>query len=370
MAVIVEDFEDDTLAVSVTGDWTRTDVQPLQGGFCYRSAVIEDDQTSDVVVAVPPGATTVEFWYRVSSEATYDIFDVFLDMRTALQLSGDVEWTYSGRLSVVGVSHVTFLYSKDGSQFAGEDAAFIDQLIFNDAPAVWSNSFDGGSPGALITPENSAAGGDPFNNVVGVAEYSSAHFFATSGVSARNPNPGADTHVDWRSVTQPGDVVCARLYLRQVGPWTSTAGVFALLGPAGVVVSKAWLFSDGLVRVYSGHGDVEVATVGTALPINQWVRIELRYTINSAGNGTVEVWTYHTPDSATHTATAISSTVAWPGGKPADAEFHLFHGTGGDHWHMDGVAVGPTKLGPVAFGAAVRSRTSIPAGARHRAATR
>ncbi|MEQ4723783.1 hypothetical protein [Nonomuraea sp. B19D2] len=370
MAVILEDFEDDSFAVSITGDWIRTNDQPLQGGSCYRSAVITDDQVSEVVVQVPAGAATVEFWYRMSSEEGYDTFDVDFGDTTVLRMSGDVPWMYSGRLSMAGVTQVTFRYSKDSEQSDGEDAAFIDQLIFNDTPAVWSNTFDVGPAGTTITTENSTAGGDPFNNVVGTPEYSSAQFFASSGLSARNPNPGADTHIDWQYVTQPGDVLCTRFYLRQVGPWTSTAGLFALLGPAGGVISKAWLFSDGILRIYAGNADAEVATIATALPINTWIRVELRYTINSAGTGTVEVWTYHTPDSTTHTATAISATRTWPGGKPTDAEFHLFHGAAGDHWHMDGVALGSAKLGPINFGAAMRSRTSIPTGARHRAATR
>ncbi|MFD0772660.1 hypothetical protein ACFQZ2_01845, partial [Streptomonospora algeriensis] len=130
---VTESFEDTDLDITITdaGDaaWTRTDTVAFDGTWSLRSGAITDDQTTDAVVTVPSGAVELQFWYRVSCEPTFDGLVVQLDGVDEMGASGEVGWTRH-TVDVTGVSEVTFRYVKDGSVSEGEDAAWIDQVVF------------------------------------------------------------------------------------------------------------------------------------------------------------------------------------------------------------------------------------------------
>jgi hypothetical protein len=166
---------------------------------------------------------------------------------------------------------------------------------------------------------------------------------AHRGLVATNAAAGSDTHLDWTNVTQPGNTICGRIYLYRSGPETDTKGVWALIGPSGIV-SKAWLFPTGLIGIYIDANVTRVARGTVPIPIGQWVRVEWRYTIDGSGNGTAEMWTYLNADSTVHDDYQTSATVAWPGGKPRDVEFHVGRDAT-SQWYVDEVAVSDIKVG-------------------------
>jgi hypothetical protein len=131
---ITEDFEDATLNITVTNAgnaaWARSTTTPHTGSWSLKSGTITDGQTSDAIVTVPAGATQVRFWYRVSSENTFDFFRFFTGGVQQFQSSGAVGWTQSAAYNVTGVSAITFRYVKDATQSGGEDAAYIDDVVF------------------------------------------------------------------------------------------------------------------------------------------------------------------------------------------------------------------------------------------------
>ncbi|PZG20620.1 hypothetical protein [Nonomuraea aridisoli] len=346
---LVEDFEDATYVVTITagGDtgWTRDTTEGHDSGASLRSGVITDEQTTDAIVTVPPGATGMRFWYLVSSEETFDKFQLLIDGVEQYPeggLSGEIPWTQSDTFDVSAATTVIFRYFKDVSVPAGADAAWIDDLTFTfGGGIVRGNVFDGGTHGETITTGNSGgASGDPFNSVVGSLQYTNVQ--ARAGLAAVNPAAGVDCHLDWRAVAQPGDVFCARLYLWLVAAPTAAQRVFVLLGSAGVV-SAVWIFPDREITAYAGFSETAAAGFTTPVPTEQWVRIELRYTIGAAGNGTVEMWLYLAANSSAHDDYAISTTLAWPNGKPEGAEFHLQRDTG--YWYLDDVAIADEKIG-------------------------
>ena len=120
----IEDFIDTRYNFEFTGTWSR------EGGT-YRSGVIGQGDTSDMVVTVPPGATTLQFEYRVDSELNKDFFKVYFDGIEKLSASGPSGlWTLSPVLNVAGVGRVTFRYAKDGDTNVGLDRAWIDEVNF------------------------------------------------------------------------------------------------------------------------------------------------------------------------------------------------------------------------------------------------
>ncbi|PRX66118.1 hypothetical protein B0I32_106254 [Nonomuraea fuscirosea] len=129
MATILEDFEDATLNLTITGDWTRAQGNAAFGSWSLRSRTISDLESTQAVVAIPAQATSLTFYYRVSSEADFDKLHVLIDDVEVLTESGDVAWA-SATYNVTGKSQVTFLYTKDESFPNGSDAAWVDQIEF------------------------------------------------------------------------------------------------------------------------------------------------------------------------------------------------------------------------------------------------
>lgn len=131
MADIVEDFEDASFLFTITGDWELTSETRKNGFSCLRSADIDDSGSTEARVTVPAGATSVRFWYRVSSEDTYDHFWFFNNSTTeTLKLSGEIDWTLSQSYNVTPGTTLTFRYTKDVNGSPALDAAFIDDLTF------------------------------------------------------------------------------------------------------------------------------------------------------------------------------------------------------------------------------------------------
>jgi hypothetical protein len=224
----------------------------------------------------------------------------------------------------------------------------VEVMFDNTAPAgnAKTNSFDGGTNNTTITTGNSGgSSGSAFNVITGAPRFSNAQAFGGSGLSAMNPTSGADCHMDWTGVTQSGNVFCLRLYMYLVSAPSAIQRVAVVQGPGGVV-SAVWMTSTRILRVYLGFSISIAAQLTTPVPTGQWCRVELRYTIDSTGSGTAEIWRYDDPSSAIASDYAISSTQTWPSGKPGMVEWHLQRDAGG-YWHMDNVAVSDQRIGPV-----------------------
>lgn len=139
--VATEDFEVDP--ISGSGTWTISLITPHSGLRCLRSAVIGVSQSTDYTFNIPPTATHIRFWWRVSSENNADFFRVYKDAiipgNLLLQASGTTNDVYAqATLDVTGAATVTFRYIKDGSLSGGLDRAIIDDIewIIPGVPAV------------------------------------------------------------------------------------------------------------------------------------------------------------------------------------------------------------------------------------------
>ncbi|GAA4676907.1 hypothetical protein GCM10023347_34100 [Streptomyces chumphonensis] len=150
-----EGFEDatydDVLDLTDGGDapWTRDNTQAHAGAWSLRSGTITNNQTSDLVLTLPPDAQELSFWYMTSSETSGPGYDgdflaVLEDGSEVLRAQGETSWTRH-TLDVRGSSTVTFRYSKDNSAGAGSDAAWIDDLtvtVLTDAGTDQPNRVD------------------------------------------------------------------------------------------------------------------------------------------------------------------------------------------------------------------------------------
>lgn len=125
-----EDFEDASYQFTVnSGDWIRTSAQFHGGGWSLTNLDIGDSGSSEIVIAKPAEALSINFWYRVSSESGWDYFRFLVDGVEIFKASGTVGWT-NYIYDVTTATTITFKYTKDSSGSVGEDSAYVDDVSF------------------------------------------------------------------------------------------------------------------------------------------------------------------------------------------------------------------------------------------------
>ncbi|MGH7774461.1 MAG: hypothetical protein ACREQA_19735 [Candidatus Binatia bacterium] len=130
--------------------WRRSLVTPHSGVWCLRSGAITHSQTSDFEVTIPKKIQQVRFWYRTSSESTFDFFRFLINGVQQFQASGETAWTQSAVYAVTPGQVLTFRYIKDTSVSAGEDAVYIDDLEFRGDYPLASTAAGTYSPAVVI----------------------------------------------------------------------------------------------------------------------------------------------------------------------------------------------------------------------------
>jgi hypothetical protein len=143
IGLTIEDFE---TADFSSFDWTGggdanwvIDSDAHTGMYSGKSGPIGDGNTTDLVLDINVmAAGDLSFFYKVSSEATYDFFRFFIDGSSMMTADGEVSWTEASFPLSVGNHVLTWQYDKDYSVSSGSDCAWVDDIIF---PAIQPPAF-------------------------------------------------------------------------------------------------------------------------------------------------------------------------------------------------------------------------------------
>lgn len=136
IGLILEDFE--------TGDfsqyeWTNGGNQPWQivtaapysGSYAAKSGTISHNQSSQLILQYETGSNdTISFYYKVSSESSYDYLRFFIDNVKVGEWSGSIAWSKASYPVTAGMRTFKWEYMKDGSVSSGDDCAWIDDVVF------------------------------------------------------------------------------------------------------------------------------------------------------------------------------------------------------------------------------------------------
>ncbi len=138
IGVIIEDFESGSFSSfpwTFSGDlpWTIDNTVSHTGSFSAKSGAITHSQTTSMEttrVLTTPG--TLSFWYKVSSESSYDYLKFYIDgvLQNSPGWSGEVNWTQASYNLAVGTKVLKWEYYKDGSVSTNSDCAWIDDIVF------------------------------------------------------------------------------------------------------------------------------------------------------------------------------------------------------------------------------------------------
>ena len=95
-----------------------------------QSGVIGNSQSSSMQFTVT-GPGTLSFWWKVSSESSYDFLKFYIDgVVQGSGISGSVDWSQVSNINVPSGTHtLRWTYSKDDSTSVGSDAGWVDQIF-------------------------------------------------------------------------------------------------------------------------------------------------------------------------------------------------------------------------------------------------
>ena len=117
-------------------DWTMNNYPWViassahSGNYSARSAQSLPNQAkSQMSISVStPSAAPLSYFRKVSSEAGYDKFFLYVDNNPVDQADGNVTWTFISTEIPAGTHTIKFSYEKDYSQASGSDCVWIDEV--------------------------------------------------------------------------------------------------------------------------------------------------------------------------------------------------------------------------------------------------
>ncbi len=132
-------LDNTTLSFTTGGSssWVGQASTTHDGVDAAQSGVLGNSQTNWLQTTVS-GTGTISFWWYVSSEQGYDFLEFLIDGSVVASMSGTNNvWTSkSFDISTSGTHTLQWRYRKDGSQYRGLDAGFVDQVTWT--PSVVS----------------------------------------------------------------------------------------------------------------------------------------------------------------------------------------------------------------------------------------
>jgi hypothetical protein len=133
---IIEDFESGNFLThpwqhAGNVNWSVTDAISYEQKYSARSGNISHNQVSQLLVNYKVIANdSISFYLKVSSEQDYDFLMFYINDVKQGQWSGEVDWTRMSFPVSAGENSFKWVYSKDMSATSGQDAAWLDYIIF------------------------------------------------------------------------------------------------------------------------------------------------------------------------------------------------------------------------------------------------
>ena len=144
-------FEDgntpEGFAFSGNAGWSIVSGEAYDGTKSMKSGAISHNQTSVMTYTFDASsAGQIVFYAKVSTEASYDMFEFFIDNVSKGEWSGQIDWTEYAFEITEGQHTLKWEYNRDGSAGSGSDAVWVD---FVAVPSAQSEN-----PIPFVSPRN------------------------------------------------------------------------------------------------------------------------------------------------------------------------------------------------------------------------
>ena len=129
----IEDFESGEFSEGWVNDashpWRIVTENPYEGLYCAKSGNIGNSSTTTLLITHECSVRdSISFYYKVSSEASYDKLHFYVDNQEKGVWSGDVNWTKVAYVVTPGTHTFKWTYTKDAYTVGGSDCAWIDYI--------------------------------------------------------------------------------------------------------------------------------------------------------------------------------------------------------------------------------------------------
>jgi len=111
-------------------NWFSQSAVTYDGEDALRSGAIMNNQESWLQTTVT-GPGTISFWWKVSSESSFDWLEFYSNNVRLHRISGNVNWINQSYLIPSGAQTLKWRYVKDGSANAGSDCGWVDCVAWN-----------------------------------------------------------------------------------------------------------------------------------------------------------------------------------------------------------------------------------------------
>ncbi len=115
--------------------WFGQPATTHDGVDAARSGAIANGQESVLQTSVG-GPGQISFWWKVSSEAVFDVLEFRLNGAVRVTLSGETDWQQQAFSIPSGTNLLQWRYAKDFSSSVGQDAGWVDQFVYTPNPPV------------------------------------------------------------------------------------------------------------------------------------------------------------------------------------------------------------------------------------------
>lgn len=215
------DAIDQYSAITLAGDadWAVDYETTYDGTDAVGSGTINKNQSSEFIINKQ--TTSVSFWYKVSSESGYDLFEFLIDGQEVIRESGEIEWTQFNDNSLTNTAHTfKWRYSKDGSVDEGSDKAWVDQVSFdqNGGYNEWSRANVASNSG---TVDNDGDG------IIDLIEYLTRGSYADQGGSLTISLDSDSREFTLRRDSANADLVIRLLVSENLEDWAPKAVSYA-----------------------------------------------------------------------------------------------------------------------------------------------
>jgi hypothetical protein len=151
IGLIVEDWETGTFtkfpwSFGGNANWTLDNLTKFEGEYSGRSATISHGQSSTLIIEYDVMYDdSITFYRKISSELFHDVLGFYVDATRIAQYSGTQNWKRVAYPVTAGHHTFKWEYLKDASNSIGEDAAWVDFIVF--PPEKRTLSFAGNNMG-------------------------------------------------------------------------------------------------------------------------------------------------------------------------------------------------------------------------------
>ena len=156
------DCQDLTFVTGGDARWFEQSAVVHTGETALRTGVIKH-RKSTTLQTETSGNGMLAFWWRVSSERNYDVFEITVDGTSRGKISGHASdgteaWVYKVVcIAGSGTHTICWTYSKDGSEYDGQDCGWLDAVEWIPATESMTVAFQTNG-GDTIAPTNCEPG--------------------------------------------------------------------------------------------------------------------------------------------------------------------------------------------------------------------